>query len=120
MKKTVILVEDDESIRDVINIILERAGYDVICYEDGQKLINGISNIPDIFLIDRQLSGIDGIDLCRHLKEQPSTASVPVIILSATPGLENLAKNAGAIAFIEKPFSMSRLMEMIESHLNHH
>ena len=115
MKKKVDVVEDDGSIRDILVIILERAGYDVIHFQDGGGLLNGATEVPDIYLIDRQLSGIDGLDLCKYLKSQSISAHTPVIILSATPGIENLVKNAGAVAFVEKPFSKKNLVQIIDN-----
>jgi len=115
MKKKVVVVEDDGSIRDSLVIILERAGYDVIHFQDGGGLLNGATEVPDIYLIDRQLSGIDGLDLCKYLKSQSISAHTPVIILSATPGIENLVKNAGAVAFVEKPFPKKNLVQIIDN-----
>ena len=115
MKKKVVVVEDDGSIRDSLVIILERAGYDVIHFQDGGGLLNGATEVPDIYLIDRQLSGIDGLDLCKYLKSQSISAHTPVIILSATPGIEHLVKDAGAVAFVEKPFSKKNLVQIIDN-----
>ena len=115
MKKKVVVVEDDESILDILVIILERAGYDVTHYQDGGRLVNGTTEIPDIYLIDRQLSGIDGLDICKYLKSQSVSAHIPVIILSATPGIEHLVKDAGAVSFVEKPFSKKDLVQIIDN-----
>ncbi|HUQ65532.1 MAG TPA: response regulator [Flavitalea sp.] len=117
MKKKIVVVEDDESISDILKIMLERAGYDITNFYDGTKLMNGVIEKADLYLIDRQLSGVDGIELCKHLKSHTLTAEIPVIILSATPGLENMVKNAGAMAFIEKPFSKNHLLQTIEKAL---
>ena len=92
MKKKVVVIEDDASIRDILQIILERAGYSVDDYQDGMAVMKGQVRCPDIFVIDRQLSGVDGLEICRQLRSQPATAKVPIIVLSATPGIENLGK----------------------------
>ena len=118
MKKTVVVVEDDESIRDILQIILERAGYATINCRDGYGLLNGTVEVPDLYLIDRQLSGADGLEICTYLKQQDTTSDIPVIVLSATPGIEHIAKNAGAEAFIEKPFSKKHLLQIIETIIN--
>ena len=115
--KAVVVVEDDESIREALTLILQMEGYNVTQYTDGLKLINNFEIIPDIYLIDRLLSGIDGLDLCKHIKNNDKTAHVPVIILSATPGLENMSRNAGASGFIEKPFTKKLLMFTIQDTL---
>ena len=113
MNKRVVVVEDDESIRDILQIILERAGYSTINCRDGYGILNGTVEVPDLYMIDRQLSGADGLEICKYLKQQESTSDIPVIILSATPGIAHIAKNAGADAFIEKPFSKNHLVNIV-------
>lgn len=115
MKKKVVIVEDDESISDILRIILEREGYLSVNCRDGNEIFNGTVEIPDLYMIDRQLSGADGLDICKFLKQQEATSDIPIIVLSATPGIERIAKNAGANAFIEKPFSKKTLVETIEN-----
>ena len=118
MKKTIVVVEDDESIRDILQIILERSGFTTINCRDGYGIFNGTVDIPDLYLIDRQLSGADGLEICKHLKQQDATSDIPIIILSATPGIAHIAKNAGADAFIEKPFFKNHLVHTIETVIN--
>lgn len=117
MKKKIVIIEDDPSITDALNIIFTRAGYDVSHYSDGAIILEGDIEPPDIFLIDRQLSGIDGLEICRFLKQHQPTAGIPIILMSATPGILNMAKNAGADDFIEKPFSKLHLTRKIEQYL---
>ncbi|HEY5371894.1 MAG TPA: response regulator [Hanamia sp.] len=69
---------------------------------------------PDLFLLDRQLSGYDGLNLRTFLKDQPATKHIPVIIVSATPGIGILANEAGADDFMEKPFHMKELLEKVK------
>ena len=114
MKKKVVVVEDDPSIRDTLEIILTRAGFIVTHYSSAAQIFYREFDSPDIFLIDRQLSGVDGLEVCKHLRSLPSTASVPIIILSATPGMLEIAKKAGADDFIEKPFAKAFLIQKIE------
>ena len=78
---------------------------------DGDFILQGKFEIPDLFVIDKQLSGVDGLDLCKHLKSWPPTSHLPVIILSATPHLAVQIKQVGADAFLEKPFSNNDLLQ---------
>ena len=114
MGKSIVLVEDDPAILDVMQIILGRAGYIVSTYHNGATLKDH-SNLPDLYIIDKQLSGIDGLEICKQLKNNNDTAHLPVIILSASPRIENMVKLAGADAFIEKPFAKKLLIETIEA-----
>lgn len=113
MKKKIVIVEDDASIVDSLRIILERAGYEVEYFYDGKNLLESDGLKTDLYLIDKQLSGIDGLDICKYLKSDPRTKHIPVIVLSASPGIENIVKAAGADAFIEKPFSSRNLVEVV-------
>jgi CheY-like chemotaxis protein len=110
--KRVMIIEDDPAILDVLGIIFNSAGYTAITYADGDFILQGKFEIPDLFVIDKQLLGVDGLDLCKHLKSWPPTSHLPVIILSATPHLEVQIKQAGANAFLEKPFSNNDLLQV--------
>jgi len=112
-KKTVLITEDDQAILDALEIVFTRNGYRVICFSNGKALLEDNFERPDIFLIDRQLSGVDGLDLCKHLKANPDTNQIPVIIFSASPHVHNPAIAAGADDFIEKPFSNKAVLELV-------
>ena len=110
--KKVMIIEDDPAILDVLGIIFNRAGYTAITHGNGDFILQGKFEFPDLFIIDKQLSGVDGLDLCKHLKNWPLTSHLPVIILSATPHLAVQLKQAGADAFLEKPFSNNDLLQV--------
>jgi CheY-like chemotaxis protein len=115
--KTIFLAEDDVAIQDAARLILERGGYSVQLHHNGDTLIDNTSGHPDLFILDKQLPGIDGLDICRHLKTQQSTRHIPVIILSANPHIGKLALLAGADDFLEKPFQMKALRDMVAKHM---
>lgn len=114
MKKKILITDDDEGIQDIFKIIFERAGYDVEILAEPLPILKNNFASPDLFLLDRQLSGYDGLSICRFLKNQSSTKDIPVIIVSATPGIDKLANEAGADDFIEKPFQMKDLLSLVE------
>lgn len=116
--KNIIIADDDPAMRDVFQIIFQRSGYTVIMYSSGEALMKDKFELPDIFILDKQLSGVDGLDVCRHLKKQESTKNIPVLITSASPYIENAATEAGAEAFIEKPFKIKELINTVEKILN--
>jgi CheY-like chemotaxis protein len=115
--RKIILAEDDPAIQDTMQMILEMDGCEVTIYPNGQELLSNDFKLPDMFILDRQLSGADGLDICRHLKHQPITQHIPVIILSANPQAEGLAKAAGAEDFLEKPFKMESLRQMVAKYV---
>lgn len=114
-RKTVILTEDDPAIQDTIKLILQCTGFNVTVLANGNSLLNGNFDIPDLFILDKQLSGVDGLDVCRFLKSTPDTANIPIIIISASPQVEASALAAGANSFIEKPFRMQELRALVNS-----
>jgi DNA-binding response OmpR family regulator len=113
MKKRILITDDDEGVQDIFKLIFERAGYDVSIQGDAFSIFENTYTKPDLFLLDRQLSGQDGLTVCRYLKSHDKTKNIPVIIVSATPGIGRMAKEAGADDFIEKPFQMKELLKVV-------
>ncbi len=111
--KHILITDDDEGILDSFRLYFEQKGFQVTLFADGNLLLADDFILPDIIVLDKQLSGVDGLDICRHLKAQERTRPVPVIMLSATPSIDRLAKAAGTEDFLEKPFRMSALLEKI-------
>src|ERR1700760_1914876 len=98
----ILVIEDDPGIQDSIRLILEMDGYEVEVLSTGIPIVNNTFQLPDLFILDRQLSGADGLDLCRLLKSRPLAASIPVVVLSANRAVGTLAREAGAEFFLEK------------------
>lgn len=113
MKKKILITDDDEGVQDIFKLIFERAGYDVCVQGSALSILENNYVRPDLFLLDRQLSGQDGLKVCRFLKSNNKTKDIPVIIVSATPGIASMAKEAGADDFIEKPFQMKDLLKVV-------
>jgi DNA-binding response OmpR family regulator len=111
------IIEDDEGIQDVLKIILKKAGYQIDVLPDGNSIMEDHYSTPDLFLIDKQLPGPDGVVICRHLKQDEATASIPVVMMSAYPNIAEFSALAGADAFIEKPFKVENLLSTIKKHL---
>ena len=113
MKKRIIIADDDPGIQDIFRIIFEKAGYMATIFSNGMNILKNNYELPDIFLLDKQLADSDGLEICRYLKSRPETKFIPVIMISATPGIRQLAKEAGADDFLEKPFIMTQLFNKI-------
>jgi DNA-binding response OmpR family regulator len=113
----VLIADDDPGIQDALRIIFEQAGYEADIHPDGQNLISNNFTLPDIFILDKQLSGIDGLDICRFLKSQSRSSQIPIIILSASTQLEKMVKEAGADDWLEKPFFMNDLLSTVHRHI---
>ncbi|HEY0434818.1 MAG TPA: response regulator [Chitinophagaceae bacterium] len=114
MMYRICIVEDDEGIQDVLTIILQRSGYDICVFAEGTTVMQPGFHMPDLFLIDKQLPDTDGLDICRFLKTSPLTANIPVVMMSAYPNARQLCQDAGADAFIEKPFQLEHLLSTVK------
>lgn len=115
MKPKIIIADDDPGVQDIFKIIFEKAGFHTTVFSSGEPIMKNDYELPDVFLLDKQLSGTDGLDICRHLKSNSKTKDIPVIMVSATPHLEKLSKQAGADDFVEKPFSMHDLVDKVNA-----
>ena len=118
MGKKILVVDDDEGIVEVVQIVLEGEGYQVHTSMDGERLKHLGQDEPDLILLDVLLSGIDGRDICRSLKSNEATRHIPVIMLSAHSDASKVADSGGADGFLEKPFDVDVLIDIVAKHLS--
>ena len=118
MAKKIWVVDDDESILEVLQIVLESAGYDVQTSLNGESLRHlDPQRLPDLILLDVLLSGADGREICKDLNSRENTRRIPVILLSAHSDASKAADGSGANAFLAKPFDVEALIQMVQKHL---
>ena len=121
MKKTsytVLVIEDEPDIRELIEFNLKKYDYNVLLANNGEKgLKDARSYEPDLILLDLMLPGIQGIDVCRVIKSDENIKNTPIIILSALGQEEDIVKglDAGADDYVSKPFSLDILNARIKS-----
>ncbi|MDD5475106.1 MAG: sigma-54 dependent transcriptional regulator [Syntrophales bacterium] len=116
MKKTILIVDDEESILNSLRGILQDEGYEVITAQSGEDCIALVEQeLPDLVLLDIWLPGIDGIETLKHIKAK--VPSMPVVIISGHGTVESAVKatKLGAFDFIEKPLSLEKVL-LITSH----
>jgi DNA-binding response OmpR family regulator len=116
--KKIILVEDDEAIRHAFSIALNPYSYKLESYASGEKIIDNTVKAPDLFILDKNIPGPNGLDICRHIKSNNKYKHVPVLMMSAHPQLELLAKQVGADGIISKPFSLDILRAIVAHSIN--
>lgn len=114
----VLVVEDDPGMKEAFQVIFEKAGFEIEILGSPNAILDNRVPLPDIYILDKQLSGVDGLDVCRFLKRQDETRNVPVIIVSAAPHIGRLAQNALADGFLEKPFQKQELLELVRKCLS--
>ena len=114
----ILVVEDQDSIRKMIEALVQARGYSVTAVANGAKAIDvATTDPPKLVLLDLMLPGqYDGFEVCRRLRAHPTTRSIPVIIISALDDPDSRAKatDAGANAYYTKPFSPIALLKEIE------
>jgi two-component system phosphate regulon response regulator PhoB len=108
VKETVLVVDDEKEIRQLIAYNLQKEGYSVVSVGSGEEALEaGDGKPPDAVVLDLMLPGISGIEVCRVLKENDATKSVPIIMLTAKTEDEDIVTGleTGADDYITKPFS---------------
>jgi DNA-binding response OmpR family regulator len=114
---TILIVDDDADIRELVAFKLARAGFSVHCEADGESGLAAADELrPDLVLLDWMMPRLTGLEVCRRLRESPVTASIPVILLTAKAQEADVERGfaAGADDYIRKPFSNRELLSRVE------
>ena len=117
MPATIMVVEDDEELSDVLQYNLTRAGYRVIQVWDGQEAIDTVEqSAPDLMLLDVMLPKADGWEVCRFLSDSPTLKQIPIIIFTAKSTREDfdLARQFNLAGFFTKPYATIDVLRHVE------
>jgi two-component system cell cycle response regulator DivK len=116
--KTILYVEDNEANRKIVRQLLKQTSYTLIEAYDGEEgVAKALEARPDLILMDVQLPKISGLEATRRLRAEAATAGTPIIAITsfALSGDDHKAKEAGATAYLAKPFSPRELLALIRS-----
>jgi len=114
----VLVVDDDDDIRELFSAILRRAGYQPRMANSGRQALEQAGElVPDLVISDVTMPGLSGLEVCRALKAEPRTAATAVLLVSALSGEQDRAAGlqAGADDYLTKPIPPSVLLERVES-----
>ena len=117
-KKTILIIEDEPDIQDLLKFHLKKEGYNVLTSSDGEiGLKIARKQDPNLILLDLLLPGIKGLDVCRILKSDVNTSKINIIMVTALGQEENIVKGleTGADDYVSKPFNMSILLARISA-----
>ncbi|OHB33125.1 MAG: two-component system response regulator [Desulfuromonadaceae bacterium GWC2_58_13] len=120
-KKKILIVEDEESLLKLESILLISKGFEVKGVSNGRAALEAVAEEkPDLILLDIMLPEIDGFEVCRRIKSDPSTRHIPVVMLTAKKSREDMVRGekVGADWYITKPFKSAMVIETIQRFLS--
>lgn len=118
MKKRILVIEHNKDILELISLVLDEAGYEVVSSKNDQNILEqAIGLQPDAILLDILKVTDEGTELCRQFKDVKETCHIPVIVLSTHPQIHKV-KDVCADEIVEKPFDIDALLETLEEQLN--
>lgn len=113
-RKKITVVEDDQHIRDIIDILLTSENYEVtLCASAGEFRASLSHLLPDLFILDMMLPDGNGIDLCQELRADIATVSIPILVMSANVHALK-ALECGANLFVQKPFDIQIFVQHVK------
>lgn len=117
-KANILVVDDEEDIQELVKLNLEREGYGIITCGTGEQALKiATSKLPSLIILDLMLPGIDGLDVCKKLKNDPKTEHIPIIMLTAKGEEADIVTGLelGADDYITKPFSGKVLVARVRT-----
>ncbi len=119
MRKLIFILEDDDDLRTLYSYIFADEDYDIKTFANVRAFMEGSQQIPNLYLLDVMLPDGDGIMLCNQLKENPLTANIPVIMVSAHKDIADVEHECKGAEFIAKPFDIEKLTNMVSKKINY-
>lgn len=120
MAKRVLVIDDDDDILEILNVIFQENGYEIVISNNSEAAENIRVIQPDIVLLDVRIEGSakNGPDICKEIKSQQETRHLPVMLVSGESDLAIIAQECGADAYIAKPFDIFELLVQVKEHLS--
>ena len=118
--KTILIVEDEPSVVDLLKFLFEKDGYTTAVACDGEEALTQVTATrPDLILLDLMLPKLDGYSMHKQLQADEKTANIPTIVLTAKGGMQDMFQfEKNIVAYIEKPFDPKILREKVKEVLN--
>lgn len=115
MNKKVLILDDDLDILQICTIVLRKKGFDVQTLSNSNQVVSEVKSYqPDVILMDNWIPGPGGVEATRLLKGAPETQDIPVIFFSANSNVTQLAHEARADYFLQKPFDITELEGIVQ------
>ena len=118
MAEKILVADDEQEIRELLENFLTHQGYEVVLASDGNQALQLASEEnPQVIILDVKMPGLDGLEVCKRLKEQEQTRLIPVIVITGFEDNKIEALNLGADDFVNKPFDMAEISARVKSAL---
>ena len=117
MRETILVVDDDDALAEMVGIVLAQEGYETVFCDTGDRALESYINYqPDLILLDFMLPGMDGIEVCTQIRAE---SDVPIIMLTAKGDTEDVVRGleAGADDYVVKPFKPAELLARVRARL---
>ncbi|GAB3921184.1 response regulator [Mucilaginibacter myungsuensis] len=118
-KKRVLIIENDQDIRQIVTYILDNQGFETLSIPEPQEISELITFNADLILLDEFINNHYGHRLCRKIKQTPALAAIPVIILSTANDIELIATECEANDYVRKPFDLEDMIGKVVQLVNH-
>lgn len=119
MTKRIMIFDDDETILTILKYILEADGWQVFKSANSNNIINQVNSVrPAVIMMDNNIPDCGGVIAIRNLKQHIELQRIPIIFFTANPDIEDLSKQAGADAWLAKPFNLVELHAIVRQVLN--
>lgn len=115
--KKILIIDDDEGIKDSLKAILESEGFEVATASDETILFKDLSAKPGLILLDYFLGGKTGSEIAKSIRAHKSTKNIPIVMLSADPANRKKIPTLLVNDFLDKPFEMSELLDLANRYL---
>jgi DNA-binding response OmpR family regulator len=112
----ILIVDDDTGLTQLLQLVFESRGFWVTTAYDGEQALQTLENeLPEVIVLDLMMPGVGGLEVCKQVREDPRTADIPIIVLSAMPNesAHQEAMDAGATEYLIKPIRPSDLIKRI-------
>lgn len=118
--KRILLVDDELSITSALSLLFERSGYEVMVAGNGRAALDRLDDNPDLVVLDIMMPGMDGFEVCRHIKSMPGKQDIPIIYLTARTEKQDIVEglHTGAVDYVTKPFNSAELKARVRTHLS--
>lgn len=118
MAEKILVADDEQEIRNLLDHFLKDQGYEVVLASDGNQALKlAAEENPQVIILDIKMPGLDGLEVCKQLKENEQTKLIPVIVITGFEDNKMEALNIGADDFVNKPFDMAEISSRVRSAL---